>query len=283
MHVPLWITTVISMVVIWSTYRDAASLRRTSFAVNSVESIGDADPGDGVCDADTTATVVCTLSAAITEANLNPGLDRITFAIPGTGPHVILADLPVVTDSLHIDGYSQPGSSKNTGTGTGFDGDLRIVLDGAGLAGDGIHLQGGNSTVEGLVIRKYGHHAIRITGAGSNRIRGNLIGLDPDGRTDAGSDSSGISISNSPANVIGGSSPSNRNIIAGNTRGVWIRGAGSLDNQVVGNIIGPDRTGASAPENEVGLSQTGVVLDRGSSGTTVGGESAEFGNVISAS
>ena len=56
------------------------------------------------------------LRDAILTANATLGADTIQFAIPGTGLHTItLATLlPNITDTLTIDGYTQPGSSVNT-------------------------------------------------------------------------------------------------------------------------------------------------------------------------
>ncbi len=47
----------------------------------------------------------------ITKANLMPGANVITFAIPGVGPYTInvRSSLPAITDPLTIDGFSQPG------------------------------------------------------------------------------------------------------------------------------------------------------------------------------
>lgn len=72
------------------------------------------------------AVGTCSLREAIAAANATPGADEIRFDIPGRGPHVIEVDpvaalaldpaarqgnpLPPITDSLTIDGLSQPGS-----------------------------------------------------------------------------------------------------------------------------------------------------------------------------
>src|SRR5690242_12990080 len=52
-----------------------------------------------------------TLREAINAANSSPGLDTISFDIPGPGPHTIapLTPLPQVTDPVIIDGTTQPG------------------------------------------------------------------------------------------------------------------------------------------------------------------------------
>ena len=51
------------------------------------------------------------LRQAILDANTNSGADRILFVIPGAGPHVIqpLTQLPDATETVNIDGTSQPG------------------------------------------------------------------------------------------------------------------------------------------------------------------------------
>lgn len=53
-----------------------------------------------------------TLSQAITDANTNSGADEITFNIPGSGPHEIIATgyLPEITGETFINGASQPGT-----------------------------------------------------------------------------------------------------------------------------------------------------------------------------
>src|SRR5688572_16702390 len=57
----------------------------TTFTVNSTADSSDASPGDGICDA---GAGVCTLRAAIEEANANVGADTIHFNI-GTGAQTI--------------------------------------------------------------------------------------------------------------------------------------------------------------------------------------------------
>ena len=56
------------------------------------------------------------LRDSIVAANTNPGPDRVIFSIPGAGPQVIsvLSPLPQITDSLEIDGYTQPGAKPNS-------------------------------------------------------------------------------------------------------------------------------------------------------------------------
>src|SRR5262245_34376023 len=65
------------------------------------------------------------LRQAILDSNSSPGANTISFNIPGTGPHVIQpqSPLPVISNPVVIDGYTQPGAAPNTAT----QGDNAIV------------------------------------------------------------------------------------------------------------------------------------------------------------
>src|SRR5438874_614090 len=68
------------------------------------------------------------LRQAILDANADPspGTDLIAFNIPGGGVQTIapVLRLPIITRSLTIDGYTQPGASPNTLAG----GDNAVLL-----------------------------------------------------------------------------------------------------------------------------------------------------------
>ena len=71
--------------------------------------------------------------------------DTIAFDIPGPGVHTIAltSPLPVITDPLTIDGYTQPGSVPNSNpVGQGLNATLLIELvgTGAGTAAAGLNL-----------------------------------------------------------------------------------------------------------------------------------------------
>ena len=53
------------------------------------------------------------LSQAITDINANGG-GNISFNIPGSGVRTITGALPIVTQPVVINGYTQPGTSANT-------------------------------------------------------------------------------------------------------------------------------------------------------------------------
>jgi len=183
--------------------------------------------------------------------------DTIRFNISGAGVHTILlsgSQLPTITKKVFVDGYSQPGSSKNT-LATGNDAVINIVIDGSSLSGSarGIGIFGGTadgSKVQGLSIVGFAAgEGISMGKTNDNVISGNFIGVKPDGVTVA-ANSSGIGISQASTNTIGGSAVGDRNLISGNTGdGIYIQATGANDNHVVGNYIGTDASGTAALAN----------------------------------
>src|SRR5436190_624474 len=97
------------------------------------------------------------LRQAILDANANGGLDAIQFNIAGSGVHTITPTngLPLITDPVVIDGFTQPGTSANTLT-NGDDAMRSIELNGsqAGFVA-GLFIDGSNVTVRGLIINRF--------------------------------------------------------------------------------------------------------------------------------
>jgi uncharacterized delta-60 repeat protein len=170
------------------------------------------------------------LRQAIEDANTTSGADTIAFGIPGSGVQTIrpLRELPTITDPILIDGYTHSGPS----------GSLLILLDGslAGRAVNGLSLSGGNSTVRGLAIDGFPLAAISLSGS-SNRVVGNHIGTDVDGKIVGSRNGYGVVISQGNGNTIGGTTAADRNIIAGSLAGIDIGPACSF-NVVEGNYLG---------------------------------------------
>lgn len=220
------------------------------------------DHDDGSCDSGD-----CTLREAINASNKNPGLDNITFNIPGAGVHTIFpnADLPQITDSTTIDGTTQPG----------FAGTPVIELKGADMPGFfgelGLSVLASNNTIRGLVLNRWG----KPLGMGSNgnRIEGNFIGTDVTGEVATGNDDFGVFI-NGNGNIVGGTTTAARNLLSGNRR-VGLSIEGGTGNQVQGNLIGTDLTGTVS----LGNGEEGVEIR--SSGNVVGGTTASARNLIS--
>ncbi len=242
-----------------------------SFSVNSTADGADANPGDLVCE--TFMPGECTLRAAMTEANASPGLDTITFNIPGVGPHTISPSYGFegIFEPIIIDGTTQPG----------FAGTPLIELDGSNAGPDayGMVIQAGSSTIRGLVINRFALNGIDIAVGGGNTIQGNYIGTDLSGTIDRGNGGNGISIAQGSAgNLIGGTSAGAGNLISSNGEfGIIIVDPGSDANRIEGNLIGTDVTGMV----DLGNSSVGVVIGGEASNNVVGGTDPGSRNLIS--
>ncbi len=112
--------------------------------------------------------------------------------------------------------------------------------------------------------------------ASGNQVLGNYIGTNADGDAAIPNAQAGVDIQTS-GNTIGGATAGARNVISGSgTFGVVIGGSGPAGgNQLLGNYIGINATGDAPIAN--GFS--GVEIH--TSNNTVGGTSADAGNVIS--
>lgn len=209
----------------------------------------------------TTVDGLCTLREAIAANNagadsadcINSGIpwgtgDTIAFNIPGIGPHIIqpASALPDITQTVLIDGYTQPGATRNTVPGSmaypnahGIDTQIMIELDG-GMIGGGspvLALNAINSSVVGLAIFNFAFTGIQVNSS-NNLIAGNFIGVRADGATASGG-TYGVALNASNNTVSSGIY--GPNLIAGNSTNVFINNVHG--NQILSNLIGTDRTG----------------------------------------
>ncbi len=184
---------------------------------------------------------VGSLRYAIQWANSSAGLDTVLFNIPGSGVQTISLTsgvLPIITDPIIIDGYSQPGSSENS-LSVGSNATLLIELDGSAVQGPslaGLSLATSNSTIRGLIINRF-TIGVNVASSG-NQILGNYIGTNATGALALGN-SVGIKVqSGASNNLIGGVNASARNVISGNnSHGIEITGIGTNNNVVVGTTL----------------------------------------------
>jgi CSLREA domain-containing protein len=128
------------------------------YTVNQTGDTSDADSNDFHCDVlPNFAGQQCTLRAAIQQSNHTPGPAIIHFDLPGDGVHTISpnTELPGITDTVTIDGYSQPGSTPNT-LAKATNARLMIELDGSqvrsGSFADGLLVDAPDVVVKGLVV-----------------------------------------------------------------------------------------------------------------------------------
>lgn len=241
-----------------------------TFTVNNTS-----DPGNGVCDASG-----CTLREAINAANAAPGADTINFNIPGFGVKTIKpqSPLPFITDTVTIDGYTQPGAAANTNPTGAINATPHIELEGilAGEFENGLQIdadEAPGSFIKGLVINRFYRGIVVKAADCSNvapvRLEGNFVGTNPTGTLDEGNNATGV-LTFCPT-IIGGTTPEARNIISGNDTGLSLN---TFSSTVQGNLIGT----AKDAQSDLGNDLTGVSV----SGLNhqVGGTSAAVANTI---
>jgi len=250
-----------------------ASIARVSASTFVVTNTNDSGPGS--------------LRQAITDANAHPNsaeVDAVQFNIPGAGVHTIVlaSTLPDITESVFIDGWSQPGFQTKPVI------ELTTVT---GAAGDGLRLMSDFITVRGLILNRFDGNGIYIGPHAWEAIQGCYVGTDQTGIV-AAPNSNGIVVSGGSRNLVGGSGPGAGNLISGNT-GMGIRlehflRSGQPDivpefNTIQGNFIGTDVTGSAAVPNGYGIysSESGNFGGMSARGHRIGGTIRSARNVIS--
>jgi parallel beta-helix repeat protein len=215
------------------------------------------------------------LRQAILDANANVGADTIAFAIGGGAQTIALKSyLPPITDTVTLDGTTQPG----------FNGTPLIVVSGAAIqvidSVTGIDVEANSSTVRGLALIHFDSNvsfqrdgAIIVDG-NNNVISGNYIGLDANGIVAGNNHAAGIEVLGSN-NVIGGTTAADRNVVSADFIGIVVGGVGTGAGTIVeGNYIGTDPTGTRAIGN-----YHGIDVYR-SPNVTVGGTAPGAGNLV---
>ncbi len=254
----------------------------TTFVVNRVGDASDNNLADAKCDTSASSGNQCTLRAAIQESNDTSGTDTINFNVTSTSKTIApTSPLPKITGRVTINGYTQSGASANT-KAVGNDAVLKIVLDGvnAGAGSAGLDVRANSSTIRGLVIQRFDGPGILLVATGGI-VRGNFIGTNTAG-TVARPNCFGVMVTGANS-VIGGDTPSARNLISGNDcasasggDGIQVVGSSAAGTSILGNYIGTTKNGLAALEN----GSDGVELN-GTTGVTVGGTTTGARNVIS--
>ncbi|MEY2572943.1 MAG: trimeric autotransporter adhesin [Verrucomicrobiota bacterium] len=226
------------------------------------------------------------LRAAIVAANTTPGADRVVFNIPGSGVQTIsvLSALPQITESLEIDGYTQPGAKPNS-KAVGSDAVILIQVDGTQSTPDGLTINAPNCTIRGLALTNFiqrnpifvtGGSGIALRGGSGNKVEGCFLGLNADGTT-ARPNGIGLSISTT-GTVVGGISPAQRNVVSGNALiGILMTADGTL---IAGNYVGTDATGTRAAPNPNGIQVGGSFTTSLIGGTVPGAGNLVSGNFV---
>lgn len=280
-----------------------ASAAPQTFVVDSTLDTSDANPGDGTCE---TAGAVCTLRAAIEEANANAGADTINFELSGTADFINNSNdgfrispvqaLPTITEALTINGFSQPGASQNSAAYPNpFNTTILVQIADTELA-DGVDtiigIDASDVTIRGLNIpRKTVNDQTKIISVEDSSnvvIAGNYIGVNANGLEQAEVNPlweqnfvAAVDIVDSVGVTVGGDSPEDRNIITGVVAGIVaassdLEGAYSTSQLVIqGNYFGTGADGVT----DTGARHTIITLSHVSD-VLIGDEDGAHGNTI---
>jgi len=254
------------------------------FIVDTTADDGDTTVGDAIC---ATARGKCSLRAAISEANAHAGPDAIGFNIPGRGVQTIRLSsaLPALSDTTGpttLDGYTQPGASRNSKLLIS-NARIMVQLEGSGAENFiGLALTSPGNVVRGLALYRL-KHALMIYGsdAHDNLVAGNFIGTDAGGSYAAPLQlfANGIVLAQGAArNRIGGPDPAARNVVSGNAfHGIALFDAGTDANVIHNNIVGLAPSG----DRRIPNARHGIDINQAASHNIVGGTGPGERNVIS--
>lgn len=253
---------------------DEIELPPGSVHLSTVTHTGDSGPGS--------------LRAALVSASTAPvgSTALIRFAIPASDPNfrdvdahlpggdaapdafVIspLSALPVIVrGNVVINGASQTAFS---GDSNAFGPEIVLAGQLAGPTANGLEIRSNENQVHSLNVQGFGRSGVFLAGDG-NSVTGSYLGTDATGAPAPGTANagSGVRISAGSGNMIGGNSPGEGNVIAGNrgdgvlitggtghrveanvissnqASGVLVFGTATSGNLVGGNLIGTDSTG----------------------------------------
>ncbi|MEM8887349.1 MAG: hypothetical protein AAGD28_05140 [Bacteroidota bacterium] len=214
----------------------------------------------------TNDTGVGSLREAIGLANTNIGWDTIHFNIAGAGLKTIslLSSLPIVQDTLFVDGSSDPGYA-------GFP----LIHINANTASHCLFFSA-NADYSNV-------HALNLTGADFAavqsfadylKVTACFVGVNNTGTLAQPNDFIGIGIYSSSHVTIGGTTAAEANLISGNG-GVSVFFSQSDSSTVLGNKLGTDITGSLSIGNAQGIAINNC------SEITIGGNTAAHRNLIS--
>ncbi|HJQ69561.1 MAG TPA: BACON domain-containing carbohydrate-binding protein [Blastocatellia bacterium] len=207
------------------------------------------------------------LRQAILDANANPGADTINFSInSGVQTITIEKPLPAITQALTIDGTTQPG----------FSGSPIVELNGNEISTDGLTVEGGNSSIRGLVINRFRGCGISLWFTGNNVVSGNFIGTNIAGNANLENLAPSVCVESGNNNLVGGTTLQARNLLAPTQSAGVSMSKNVMNTLVQGNIIGADITGTVS----LSTSSAGVSVF-GASNNVIGGTTAGAGNLIS--
>ena len=257
-----------------------ASTPPITFVVNSTTDAVDSTPGDHIC---ASAPGVCTLRAAIDEANRHAGPDTIAFNIPGGAPqqiHLTLGKLVINQAGTTINGYTEPGAQPNTDPidDNAVPG-VELIGNGDG-AKESIYVTNSGTVIEGLALNRMWKTIWFSQGASGNTVAGDLIGVDGFGQNIGYSGNAGVLLdAGAHDNLVGLPTLAGRNVIDSVSEGIDLYSSGTDRNIFRNNLIGVSPSGTQA----WGAGDNGIDHNFGPKNNITGGFGPLDRNVISGS
>ncbi|WP_445149573.1 Ig-like domain-containing protein [Baekduia sp. Peel2402] len=241
-----------------------ASAQARSFVVDDAGDESDRDVSDGNCE---TSEHVCTLRAAIQQANREEDRDTITFDLPdGAVIRPEVRGLDTIREPLTIDG-------------SGGDGRPGVEIDGSALQAPGPQAGEGwfvvrphglyvadaeDVVIRGMIVNRTTGAGIAVTRGTDVRIENNWLGLDRTGTQDAGyfttinADPAGVLVEGGKRVTIGGPLAGQGNVVSGTERGVVVV-QGALQTSIEGNLVGLSADGREPIRND----RDGIIVQHG--------------------
>jgi hypothetical protein len=173
----------------------------------------------------------------------------------------VIAGNYIGTDAVGANSFPIP----NNGLGVFMDGPNNTI---GGLTPADRNLLSGNGNANGGT----GVYLSNIN-AKNNKVIGNYIGTNASGNNVIYNFNNAVVLTSCSNNIVGGTSPAERNVLTGNQYGVTVNNASS--NKIQGNYIGTRADGTAGIGNS-----TGIVFNSASKNNTVGGTTSGSGNVI---
>ncbi|MGI8534428.1 MAG: CSLREA domain-containing protein, partial [Candidatus Limnocylindrales bacterium] len=259
----------------------AAVIASTTYVVTSPTDTPDAATGNGVC-ADSLG--VCTLRAAIMEANWTSGEDRIDFALPGLAPALIQLSgpLPLINSrsgGVIIDGYTQAGSRVNSATvGSNAIPGVEIRGNGFNAREVAFFITSSGNTIRGMLIHNaYRGIMVDHPNAFNNRIVGNFIGFTRTGANEVAMNYAVVLNTGAHDNIVGTPALADRNVIGNHSHAVEAYGPGTNANVIQNNVLCMRPTGMATA-----ICNVGVDHNFGPKNELIGGTGLNEKNMIGA-
>jgi len=240
-------------------FRPAGPAALAAFAALALAAT--AAPGATFTVTNTADTGAGSLRQAIADVNGSVGPHTINFNIPGADPGCDASGVCTIaptsfmgniTQTVLIDGYSQPGSAVNT-LALGTNAVLKVVLSAANVSNQACFGITGTTTVRGIVFSGFWNYAVESVSGTGTHVTGCFFGIEADGVTPNQCNTCLTTFSDDGM-VVGGPAPADRNLFGAANNVLISLDQAATNVTVQNNLLGSDRTGTIPLHNTTGIS-----------------------------